>query len=45
MFEEERAAEPVVVVKDRFGRIMEKKHPLLNSKRVPNANRVPRKAP
>ena len=43
--EEQKALEPVIVVKDRFGRIMEKKHPLLNSKKVPNANRKPIKVP
>ena len=44
--EEDKIANvPVVVVKDRFGRIMERQHPLLLSKKVPNANRLPRKVP
>ena len=43
--EEDKANEPVIVVKDRFGRIMEKTHPLLKSKKVPNANRKPVKVP
>ena len=43
--EEQKINDPVIVVKDRFGRIMEKKHPLMQNKKVPNAGRKPRKVP
>lgn len=43
---ERKAAEPVVIIKDKFGRVMEKKHPLLeDDMRVPSKNRLPVKRP
>ena len=43
--EEKRANEPVLVIKDRFGRVMEKRHPLMSNKKEPNATRMPRRRP
>ena len=44
--EERKAREPVLEVKDEWGRVMEKKKLYTtNKKRVPNANRFPKKKP
>ena len=34
-----------MVIKDRFGRVMEKRHPLMSNKKEPNPTRMPRRRP
>ena len=43
--EEKRAKEPVLVIKDRFGRVMEKRDPLMSNEKVPNSTRMPKRRP
>ena len=39
--EEERAKQPVVIIKDKLGRVMEMKKPIMRNKKKPSANRKP----
>ena len=43
--EERKALEPVIEIKDKFGRVMEKVNPLMQSKKVPSKSRPPKKRP
>jgi hypothetical protein len=41
--EERKLAEPIVIVRDKFGRVMEKKDPLMATKKKPSQRRPPKK--
>lgn len=40
-----KEAEPVVIIKDKFGRIIDKIHPNMPKNKQPSKNRLPRKKP